>query len=804
MHFFLRGSAQALTLGPILLLLSCGGEDLVAPTTGNIAITTATSGPEPDADGYTISVNDGAEVGIGANGTHQVAELAAGSHTVRLGGMAANCLLEGENPRAVSVEGGATATVQLNVTCGPTTGSVRITASTTGTSPDADGYTVTLDGADRGALGASGELTIEGLAAGDHVVGLSGIAANCQAAGENPRPIAVTAGAAVTAAFVLTCTPPAPVTGGVRIATTTTGNSPDPDGYAFAVDGGATQPVGTSAVATVSGIAAGNHTVTLSGVAGNCTVQGTNPRPVTVTAGATAEVAFAVTCTAATGSLRIRTTTTGDSPDPDGYTASVDGGAAQTIEVNGNRTVSGLNPGSHQVTLAGVASNCTVSGDNPLSATVTAGGTKQVSFAITCSATSGSIEITTATTGGSQDADGYTVAVDGGTSQKIGANEKLTVSSLAPGAHQVMLAGVASNCTVAGNNPRPVTVTAGEMAAVSFSVSCTVPLSSSKIAFNSWDGGTAAIYVVNPDGTGLTKLTPQGQDDRRPAWSPDRSKLAFVRNIFELWVMNSDGHNRVRLTNRLADGNGTFRWSPDGSMIAFETNDEMVECELDGVPSMCSLPQIWTMRSDGSNVRKVADGADPSWAPDGRRIAFAADGEIQVANADGTGRRTLTDQPRGAFRPAWSPAGGRIAFVTLVQRAREVTEILVMKEDGTQVSNLTSGRGADSEPVWSPDGSKIAFNTFDPLPEGANGEVAVMNPDGTGRTVLTNNPASDGAATWSPEGDRLAFMRKSWGQPTALDVYVINVDGTGERNLTNNPEITDDWPSWSSQKSRDL
>jgi Tol biopolymer transport system component len=127
----------------------------------------------------------------------------------------------------------------------------------------------------------------------------------------------------------------------------------------------------------------------------------------------------------------------------------------------------------------------------------------------------------------------------------------------------------------------------------------------------------------------------------------------------------------------------------------------------------------------------------------------------------------------------------------LVQREREVGEILVMNDDGSQVSNLTSGRGYDADPLWSRDGSKIAFTTFDPVLEGTNHEVAVMNPDGSGRRVLTNSPASDGRVTWAPEGDRLAFMR-------SIDVYVINVDGGGERNLTNTPEIMDDWPSWSS------
>src|SRR5688500_5452278 len=123
MHSSLRGLGRALTLGPILALLSCSGDNLVSPTTGSIAITTTTAGPEPGPDGYAISVNDGAEVGIGANGVHQIDDLAAGSHTVRLGGMATNCTVEGGNPRTVSVEAGATATVQFILTCGPTTGS---------------------------------------------------------------------------------------------------------------------------------------------------------------------------------------------------------------------------------------------------------------------------------------------------------------------------------------------------------------------------------------------------------------------------------------------------------------------------------------------------------------------------------------------------------------------------------------------------------------------------------------------------------------------------------------------------------
>lgn len=206
------------------------------------------------------------------------------------------------------------------VSCGgddiaaPTSGSMRIAASTSGPSPDPDGYTITLDGTDRGTLGVSAEVTIDELSSGDHVVGLSGIAANCQVQGDNPRPATVTAGASVAVAFEVICTAAPADAGTLRIITTTTGADPDPDGYAFAVDGGSSQPIGASATATLANVAAGAHTVGLSGLAANCTLQGSNPRSVTVTAAATAEASFAITCTVASGALEITTTTTGDSP----------------------------------------------------------------------------------------------------------------------------------------------------------------------------------------------------------------------------------------------------------------------------------------------------------------------------------------------------------------------------------------------------------------------------------------------------------------------------------------------------------
>src|SRR5204863_215808 len=150
-------------------------------------------------------------------------------------------------------------------------------------------------------------------------------------------------------------------------------------GYTVTVDGSTSQPItiNNSTGVTFAGLSVGDHTVQLSGVAGNCTVTAPNPRTVTVTAGATAPTAFAVTCATPTGSLRVTTSTTGSSLDGDGYTVTVDGSTGEQITINNSAgvTFTGLSEGSHTVELSDVAGDCSVTGPNPRTLTVTAGAT---------------------------------------------------------------------------------------------------------------------------------------------------------------------------------------------------------------------------------------------------------------------------------------------------------------------------------------------------------------------------------------------------------------------------------------------
>jgi hypothetical protein len=364
----------------------------------------------------------------------------------------------------------------FNITPPPlTTGSITVTTSTTGLDLDLDGYTVTVDGTTSQSIATnSGNagVTFPGLSVGNHGVVLSSVAANCSVTGGNSRTASVTAGQTDTVAFSVSCTLIPPTTGTLTVTTSTTGSDLDPDGYTVTVDGTNSQAIGdNSNGVTFPGLSAASHTVELTGVASNCTVSGTNPRNVTVVAGSGGSTAFAVTCAAPpSGSLTVSTTTNGPNP-PSGYTVTVDAGSSQPVGATGSVTFSNLSVATHSVSLSPIPSNCTVSGPNPQTVSITANNTTPASFTINCTGTTGDLTVTTTTGGSDLDPDGYTVSV-GGSSQPIPTNGSVTFRGLQAGTQSVALSGIASNCTVSGANPITVTVPAGGVGHADFAISC--------------------------------------------------------------------------------------------------------------------------------------------------------------------------------------------------------------------------------------------------------------------------------------------------------------------------------------------
>ncbi len=281
-------------LAPLWLAACVSDSGPIGPDVGSLSITTTTSGPRPDPDGYSVSVDGVPGRAIDINATFVLPDLTPGTYSVQLGGVAGNCTVSEGEARTVALEADATAEVTFAVTC-VAAGAINIVATTSGTEPDADGYSVKVDGMAGQPIGINGTLRVPDLTPGDHSLELAAVASNCTVSGGATRTVAVAADGTTEVAFAVTCT-----TGGgggsIGVTTTTTGPEPDPDGYSVSVDGAAAQPIGTNATLLLPNLTPGDHSVQLAGVASNCTVSDGAARTVAVTEGATTAVPFAVTC----------------------------------------------------------------------------------------------------------------------------------------------------------------------------------------------------------------------------------------------------------------------------------------------------------------------------------------------------------------------------------------------------------------------------------------------------------------------------------------------------------------------------
>lgn len=266
--------------------------------------------------------------------------------------------------------------------------------------------------------------------------------------------------------------------------------------------------------------------------------------------------------------------------------------------------------------------------------------------------------------------------------------------------------------------------------------------------FESQNGCNMQIYMMNANGTDLTRLSNDGDltyltsdfnIDSAPDWLRDGQQITFAskhEGNFEIYVINADGSGLTRLTNNLANDLGPI-WSPDGQQIVF-TSDR------DG------NSEIYVMNADGSNQIRLTNNSTfdskPTWSPDGQQIAFVSNveesgAEIYVINTDGTNQTRLTDNQALDDLPTWSPDGDHIAFHS--QRDNN-GDIFVMNADGSNQTRVNDIVAYNTFPVWSPDSSHIAFMISD----GKNADIYVMNPDGTGLTPLIEGPSIDLPLVW--------------------------------------------------------
>jgi Tol biopolymer transport system component len=209
---------------------------------------------------------------------------------------------------------------------------------------------------------------------------------------------------------------------------------------------------------------------------------------------------------------------------------------------------------------------------------------------------------------------------------------------------------------------------------------------------------------------------------------------------------------------------------------------------------------LFTMKPDGSSVTRIevdlpGEANHPSWSPDGSRLAFDvqddADTEIYVVDADGSNLLRLTSTAGWNFMPAWSPDGSKIAYV---HASSSNHDIWIMDADGSNPVRLTHDADFDLHPTWSPDGRNLAFESN----RSGSPEIYVMDIKGSNVSMLTNTPGFDGSPEWAPDGRGIAFVSEREGP----GIYLLDVGGGGVRKVASGERVGPMEPEWSPDGAR--
>jgi Tol biopolymer transport system component len=322
--------------------------------------------------------------------------------------------------------------------------------------------------------------------------------------------------------------------------------------------------------------------------------------------------------------------------------------------------------------------------------------------------------------------------------------------------------------------------------------------SGDEMAYAADRGGVRKICLRRASGGEERALTSGAFDDIQPSFSPDGGTIAFVRgresgrklepgDVFgaywggDVWTIDRISGRESKLVENAY--NPSF--SPDGARIAFDA-------------PWTGQRRIWTVDALGHNPKQVTSDVSeahahlrPRWSPDGRRIVFqnmeSTKFDVRVIDLATQKLSWVTNDLFQDLQPVWSPSGRFTYFSSYRSGGLNLWRIAVSpggKPRGAP-QQVTTGAGQDLEPALSPDGRRLAFAT---RRQNADLWTLPVNP-ATGRPtgapaelIATNREDSRG--TWSPDGRSVAFNSDRSGE---MNIWIQELEGKPPRALTQGP-----------------